>query len=73
MKRERSRLENRIRVIEDLKKNQLSPVVVLDALDEAIDRTRLCVAFQSEPEQRHYQHGWDGNLRGYPQRFRCES
>jgi len=33
-------LENRIRVIEDLKKNQLSPVVVLDALDEAIDRTR---------------------------------
>ena len=34
-------LENRIRVIEDLKKNQLSPVVVLDALDEAIDRTRF--------------------------------
>jgi type IV pilus assembly protein PilN len=33
-------LENRIRVIEDLRRNQLSPVVVLDALDEAIDRTR---------------------------------
>ena len=33
-------LEKRIQVIEDLKKNQLSPVVVLDALDEAIDRTR---------------------------------
>ena len=33
-------LESRIRVIEDLRKNQLSPVVVLDALDEAIDRTR---------------------------------
>jgi type IV pilus assembly protein PilN len=34
-------LENRIRVIEDLRKNQLSPVVVLDALDEAVDRTRF--------------------------------
>ena len=34
-------LENRIHVIEDLRKNQLSPVVVLDALDEAIDRTRF--------------------------------
>lgn len=34
-------LENRIRVIEDLRRNQLSPVVVLDALDEAIDRTRF--------------------------------
>src|SRR4026208_2496008 len=34
-------LENRIRVIEDLKKNQLSPVVVLDALAEAIDRTHF--------------------------------
>jgi Tfp pilus assembly protein PilN len=33
-------LEKRIQVIEDLRKNQLSPVVVLDALDEAIDRTR---------------------------------
>lgn len=33
-------LEKRIQVIEDLKKNQLSPVVVLDALDDAIDRTR---------------------------------
>ena len=33
-------LENRIRVIEDLRKNQLSPVVVLDALAEAIDRTQ---------------------------------
>lgn len=31
--------EKRIRVIEDLKKNQLSPVVVLDALGDAIDRT----------------------------------
>jgi len=36
----KSSLEKRIQVIEDLKKNQLSPVVVLDALDEAIDRTR---------------------------------
>jgi len=34
-------LEKRIHVIEDLKKNQLSPVVVLDALDEAIDKTRF--------------------------------
>jgi Tfp pilus assembly protein PilN len=33
-------LEKRVQVIEDLKRNQLSPVVVLDALDEAIDRTR---------------------------------
>ena len=33
-------LENRIRVIEDLRKNQLSPVVVLDALGDAIDQTR---------------------------------
>jgi Tfp pilus assembly protein PilN len=33
-------LEKRIQVIEDLKKNQLNPVVVLDALDDAIDRTR---------------------------------
>jgi len=33
-------MEKRIQVIEDLKKNQLSPVVVLDALGEAIDRTR---------------------------------
>ena len=33
-------LEKRIQVIEDLKKNQLSPVVVLDALADAIDRTR---------------------------------
>jgi Tfp pilus assembly protein PilN len=32
--------EKRIRVIEDLKKNQLSPVVVLDALGDAIDRTQ---------------------------------
>ena len=32
-------LENRIRVIEDLRKNQLSPVVVLDALGDAIDQT----------------------------------
>lgn len=34
-------LESRIRIIEDLRKNQLSPVVVLDALAEAIDRTRF--------------------------------
>jgi Tfp pilus assembly protein PilN len=34
-------LESRIRVIEDSKKNQLSPVVVLDALADAIDRTRF--------------------------------
>jgi type IV pilus assembly protein PilN len=34
-------LESRIRVIEDLRKNQLSPVVVLDALADAIDRTRF--------------------------------
>jgi Tfp pilus assembly protein PilN len=34
-------LEKRIQVIEDLKKNQLSPVVVLDALADAIDRTRF--------------------------------
>jgi Tfp pilus assembly protein PilN len=33
-------LEKRIQVIEDLRKNQQSPVVVLDALDDAIDRTR---------------------------------
>jgi Tfp pilus assembly protein PilN len=33
--------ESRIRIIEDLKKNQLSPVVVLDALADAIDRTRF--------------------------------
>jgi Tfp pilus assembly protein PilN len=34
-------LQKRIEVIEDLKKNQLSPVVVLDALADAIDRTRF--------------------------------
>jgi Tfp pilus assembly protein PilN len=34
-------LESRIRVIEDLRKNQLSPVVVLDALSDAIDRTKF--------------------------------
>jgi len=34
-------LEKRIQVIEDLKKNQLSPVVVLDALADAIDKTRF--------------------------------
>jgi type IV pilus assembly protein PilN len=33
-------LEKRVQLIEDLRKNQLSPVVVLDALDDAIDRTR---------------------------------
>jgi Tfp pilus assembly protein PilN len=33
-------LEKRIQVIEDLRKNQLSPVVVLDALATAIDKTR---------------------------------
>lgn len=34
-------LESRIHIIEDLRKNQLSPVVVLDALAEAINRTRF--------------------------------
>ena len=34
-------LEKRIQIIEDLRKNQLSPVVVLDALANAIDRTRF--------------------------------
>src|SRR5688500_2029072 len=33
-------LEKRIQVIEDLRKNQLSPVVVLNALADAIDQTR---------------------------------
>jgi Tfp pilus assembly protein PilN len=33
-------LQKRIEVIEDLRKNQISPVVVLDALSTAIDRTR---------------------------------
>ena len=33
-------LESRIKVIEDLRKNQVSPIMVLDALDDAIDRTR---------------------------------
>jgi Tfp pilus assembly protein PilN len=33
-------LENRIRVIEDLRKNQLSPIVVLDALGDAINQTK---------------------------------
>jgi Tfp pilus assembly protein PilN len=33
-------LENRIRVIEDLRKNQNSPVVVLDALGDAINQTK---------------------------------
>jgi Tfp pilus assembly protein PilN len=33
-------LEKRVQVIEDLKKNQVSPVVVLDAMADAIDRTR---------------------------------
>ncbi|HET9216834.1 MAG TPA: PilN domain-containing protein [Terriglobia bacterium] len=32
--------EKRIQIIEDLRKNQLSPVVILDALANAIDRTR---------------------------------
>ena len=32
--------EKRIQIIEDLRKNQLSPVVMLDALGDAIDRTR---------------------------------
>ena len=34
-------LESRIRVVEDLRKNQLSPIVVLDALADAIDRTKF--------------------------------
>lgn len=33
-------LEKRIHLIEDLRKNQLSPVVVMDALGDAIDQTR---------------------------------
>jgi type IV pilus assembly protein PilN len=33
-------LENRVKVIEGLQKNQMSPVVVLDQLSEAIDRTQ---------------------------------
>ncbi len=32
-------LENRVKLIEDLQRNQVSPVVVLDALSQAIDRT----------------------------------
>lgn len=32
-------LENRVRVIEGLQRNQVSPVVAVDALSEAIDRT----------------------------------
>lgn len=34
-------LENRIRVIEGLKRNQVSPVISLDILAEAIDRTQF--------------------------------
>src|ERR1051326_2272233 len=34
-------LENRVKVIENLQKNQLSPVLALDQLSEAIDRTQF--------------------------------
>ena len=33
-------LENRVRIIEGLQKNQVSPVVALDVLSRAIDRTQ---------------------------------
>src|SRR5688572_13624485 len=33
-------LENRVKVIEDLQRNQISPVVALDALSEAVDKTQ---------------------------------
>jgi len=33
-------LENRVRVISDLQRNQLSPVLALDQLSEAVDRTK---------------------------------
>src|SRR6266481_6104341 len=33
-------LENRVKVIEGLQKNQISPVVALDQLSEAVDRTQ---------------------------------
>jgi Tfp pilus assembly protein PilN len=33
-------LENRVKIIEGLQKNQVSPVVALDVLSEAIDRTQ---------------------------------
>jgi len=33
-------LENRVRIIEGLQKNQVSPVVALDVLSQAIDRTQ---------------------------------
>ena len=33
-------LENRVKVIEGLQKNQISPVVALDQLSEAVDRTK---------------------------------
>jgi Tfp pilus assembly protein PilN len=36
----KTEFEKRIQIIEDLRKNQLSPVVMLDALGDAIDRTR---------------------------------
>src|SRR5947209_1302524 len=33
-------LENRVKVIENLQKNQVSPVLALDELSEAVDRTQ---------------------------------
>ena len=33
-------LENRVKVISDLQRNQLSPVLALDQLSEAVDRTK---------------------------------
>ena len=34
-------LENRVKVIEGLQKNQISPVIALDQLSEAVDRTQF--------------------------------
>jgi Tfp pilus assembly protein PilN len=34
-------LENRVKIIENLQKNQVSPVLALDQLSEAVDRTRF--------------------------------
>jgi Tfp pilus assembly protein PilN len=34
-------LENRVKVIENLQRNQVSPVVALDELSEAVDRTKF--------------------------------
>jgi Tfp pilus assembly protein PilN len=34
-------LENRVKIIENLQKNQISPVMALDELSEAVDRTKF--------------------------------